>query len=81
METPRRPAAIRLHQTWTTGRGDKTGPFYRSAYYVEDEDQREQLDGQASLRLPKKRNVPTGDIPLRFEAELMHFPRLEAGGK
>ncbi|MEZ3488716.1 MAG: DnaB-like helicase C-terminal domain-containing protein, partial [Akkermansia muciniphila] len=33
--------------------------------------------GLASLHLAKNRNGPTGDIPLRFEAELMRFSTRE----
>lgn len=53
------------------------GLLYRSDYYAEDEDQRQQLAGQANLHLAKNRNGPTGDIPLRFEAELMRFSTRE----
>lgn len=35
------------------------------------------LAGQANLHLAKNRNGPTGDIPLRFEAELMRFSTRE----
>ena len=56
---------------------DMIGLLYRSDYYAEDEDQRQQLAGQANLHLAKNRNGPTGDIPLRFEAELMRFSTRE----
>lgn len=56
---------------------DMIGLLYRSDYYAEDEDQRQQLAGQANLHLVKNRNGPTGDIPLRFEAELMRFSTRE----
>lgn len=56
---------------------DMIGLLYRSDYYAEDEDQRQQLAGLASLHLAKNRNGPTGDIPLRFEAELMRFSTRE----
>ena len=52
---------------------DMIGLLYRSDYYAEDEDQRQQLAGQASLHLAKNRNGPTGDVPLHFDAELMRF--------
>lgn len=52
---------------------DMIGLLYRSDYYADDEDQRQQLAGQASLHLAKNRNGPTGDVPLHFEAELMRF--------
>ena len=56
---------------------DMIGLLYRSDYYAEDEDQRQQLAGQANLHLAKNRNGPTGDVPLRFEAELMRFSTRE----
>lgn len=56
---------------------DMIGLLYRSDYYADDEDQRQQLAGQANLHLAKNRNGPTGDIPLRFEAELMRFSTRE----
>ena len=56
---------------------DIIGLLYRSDYYADDEDQRQQLAGQANLHLAKNRNGPTGDIPLRFEAELMRFSTRE----
>ena len=57
---------------------DMIGLLYRSDYYADDEAQRQQLAGQASLHLAKNRNGPTGDIPLHFEAELMRFSTREA---
>ena len=56
---------------------DMIGLLYRSDYYADDEAQRQQLAGQASLHLAKNRNGPTGDIPLHFEAELMRFSTRE----
>lgn len=60
---------------------DMIGLLYRSDYYADDEDQRQQLAGQANLHLAKNRNGPTGDIPLLFEAELMRFSTREAEKK
>lgn len=56
---------------------DMIGLLYRSDYYAEDENQRQQLAGFANLHLAKNRNGPTGDIPLHFEAELMRFTTRE----
>ena len=56
---------------------DMIGLLYRSDYYAEDEVQRQQLAGQANLHLAKNRNGPTGDVPLRFEEELMRFSTRE----
>ncbi len=62
---------------------DMVGLLYRSAYYAEDDEQREEVGTDANLLLAKNRNGPTGDVPLTFQAELMRFstriPREEDG--
>lgn len=57
---------------------DMIGLLYRSAYYAEDDEEREEKAGIANLVLAKNRNGPTGDVPLYFEAELMKFSTREA---
>lgn len=52
---------------------DMIGLLYRSAYYAEDDEEREHVGADANLALAKNRNGPTGDIPLSFIAELMRF--------
>ncbi len=52
---------------------DLVGLLYRSAYYAEDDEEREALAGKANLVLAKNRNGETGDIPLTFIANLMRF--------
>ncbi len=52
---------------------DMIGLLYRSAYYAEDDEQREEVGMEANLALAKNRNGPTGDVPLNFQAELMRF--------
>ena len=52
---------------------DMIGLLYRSAYYAEDDEEREQVGSDANLALAKNRNGPTGDVPLTFRAELMRF--------
>jgi len=52
---------------------DLVGLLYRSAYYAEDDEERESLEGKANLVLAKNRNGETGDIPLTFIANLMRF--------
>ncbi len=52
---------------------DMVGLLYRSAYYAEDDEQREEVGSDANLLLAKNRNGPTGDVPLTFQAELMRF--------
>ncbi len=62
---------------------DMIGLLYRSAYYAEDDEERETVGTDANLALAKNRNGPTGDIPLTFTAELMRFstriPREDEG--
>ncbi|MDX1680298.1 MAG: replicative DNA helicase [Akkermansiaceae bacterium] len=52
---------------------DLVGLLYRSAYYAEDDEEREALEGRANLVLAKNRNGETGDIPLTFIADMMRF--------
>ena len=52
---------------------DMVGLLYRSAYYAENEEEREAEAGKANLVLAKNRNGETGDVPLTFIAELMRF--------
>lgn len=52
---------------------DMIGLLYRSAYYAEDDEERETVGTDANLALAKNRNGPTGDVPLTFVAELMRF--------
>jgi len=52
---------------------DMVGLLYRSAYYAENDEEREAEAGKANLVLAKNRNGETGDIPLTFIAELMRF--------
>lgn len=52
---------------------DMIGLLYRSAYYAETEEQKEEEAGKAELVLAKNRNGETGHIPLTFIADLMRF--------
>jgi replicative DNA helicase len=52
---------------------DMVGLLYRSAYYAETEEEKEEEAGKAELVLAKNRNGETGHIPLTFAAELMRF--------
>lgn len=52
---------------------DMVGLLYRSAYYAENEEEREEKAGIANLVLAKNRNGETGDVPLTFIADLMRF--------
>lgn len=52
---------------------DMIGLLFRTAYYAEDQEARDEQDGIAELNLAKNRNGPTGSIPLTFIKELMRF--------
>lgn len=52
---------------------DMIGLLYRSAYYAETEEEKEEEAGKAELVLAKNRNGETGHVPLTFIAELMRF--------
>jgi replicative DNA helicase len=52
---------------------DMVGLLYRTAYYAENEEEREAEAGKAELVLAKNRNGETGSIPLTFVADLMRF--------
>ena len=52
---------------------DMVGLLFRTAYYAEDQEQRDEQEGIAELVLAKNRNGETGSIPLTFRAELMRF--------
>ena len=52
---------------------DMIGLLYRSAYYAETEEEKEELAGKSELVLAKNRNGETGHIPLTFIADLMRF--------
>ncbi len=52
---------------------DLVGLLYRTAYYAENDEDRETEAGKAELVLAKNRNGETGAIPLTFVADLMRF--------
>jgi replicative DNA helicase len=52
---------------------DMVGLLYRSAYYAENEEEKEAEAGKAELVLAKNRNGETGHIPLTFIADQMRF--------
>lgn len=52
---------------------DMVGLLYRSAYYAETPEEKEEEAGKAELVLAKNRNGETGHIPLTFIADLMRF--------
>lgn len=52
---------------------DMVGLLFRSAYYADDQEERDEKDGEAEINMAKNRNGPTGNIPLTFIKELMRF--------
>ncbi len=61
---------------------DMIGLLWRSKYYAEDDEEREQVGNDANLLLAKNRNGPTGDVPLTFHAEIIRFvTRIPAAGE
>ncbi len=52
---------------------DMVGLLYRTAYYAETEEEKEEEAGKAEMILAKNRNGETGHVPLSFLAELMRF--------
>lgn len=52
---------------------DLVGLLYRSAYYAESEEEKDEEAGKAELILAKNRNGETGHVPLTFIDSLMRF--------
>jgi len=52
---------------------DVVGLLYREDYYATDEEERQELEGRATLIVAKQRNGPVGDIPLTFIKEIGRF--------
>ena len=52
---------------------DVIGLLYREERYSEDEEQRSESEGKATLIIDKNRNGPVGDIPLTFLKEFARF--------
>lgn len=62
---------------------DMVGLLYRTAYYAETDEEKENLAGEAKLDLAKNRSGETGSVFLTWIADLMRFesgkPRQEQG--
>ena len=56
---------------------DVVGLLYRPEYYAEDEEDKQEVSGQAELLIAKQRNGPTGGVPLTFLKEFMRFETRE----
>ncbi len=52
---------------------DLVGLLYRSAYYADSQEDRDEEDGKAELVIAKNRNGPTGEVALTFIKEIMRF--------
>lgn len=52
---------------------DFVGFLVREERYAESDEQRRALEGKATLVVPKQRDGPIGDIPLRFQKEFRLF--------
>ncbi len=54
----------------------------REEYYAENEEEKEESKGKATLIIAKQRNGPVGDVPLTFLKEFTRFEdRAEAPGE
>lgn len=56
---------------------DLIGLLYRTAYYADSEEERQEQDGIAALTVAKNRQGATGEIPLTFIKGLMRFENSE----
>jgi replicative DNA helicase len=52
---------------------DVVGLLYREEYYVDDEEEKKELAGKATLSIAKQRNGPTGEVKLTFRNQFMRF--------
>jgi replicative DNA helicase len=52
---------------------DIVGLLVREEYYAENDQQREEMKGRATLIIAKQRNGPVGDVPLTFLKEFTRF--------
>ena len=52
---------------------DVVALLMRPERYADEEDDREELEGEATLIIAKQRNGPTGDIPMTFIGNQMRF--------
>ena len=58
---------------------DLVGLLVRPEYYADDEDNREQLNGEAELIIAKHRNGPVGEVRLKFREEFARFEDRDDG--
>jgi len=73
-ESKGRPRLSDLRESGTIEQdADVVGLLYRPEYYAEDEEEKQEVGGQAELIIAKQRNGPTGAVPLTFLKEFMRF--------
>jgi replicative DNA helicase len=52
---------------------DVVGLLVREEYYAENEEDKKESEGKATLIIAKQRNGPVGDVPLTFLKEFTRF--------
>lgn len=52
---------------------DVVGLLHREEYYAENEEEKRETEGRATLIIAKQRNGPVGDIPLTFLKEMARY--------
>src|SRR3954469_23855156 len=57
---------------------DLVGLLVREEYYADNDEERQEAEGKATLIIAKQRNGPVGDVPLTF---LKEFTRFETRAK
>ena len=62
---------------------DVVGLLVREEYYAENDEEKKESEGKATLIIAKQRNGPVGDVPLTFLKEYTRFENRarEAGGE
>ncbi len=60
---------------------DVVALLWREEYYAENEEEKEECAGKATLSIQKQRNGPTGEVKLTFRKEYMRFDRAREEGE
>ena len=53
----------------------------REEYYAENDEEKKEAEGKATLIIAKQRNGPVGDVPLTFLKEFTRFETRARGGE
>jgi replicative DNA helicase len=73
-EAPGRPRMSDLRESGAIEQdADVVGLLYREEYYAENEEQKREAEGKATLIIAKNRSGPVGDVPLTFVKEFTTF--------